>query len=234
MRTLLLLLCCLSTLPGAADPRRVYGSDAPTWMQAVGKLRVPGISYQQGERSHQREDCSATLVARDLVLTAWHCLEYRHDLSRDIIFTLTQLPGQPSWSAWPVADGGSMQADWALLRLVASSQGWAHIPVLSLWSSPIPATTEDAHLTMAGYSADDGLGAGGIHLTYHAPCAALEREPQRVATNCLAFKGASGGPVVRAGQLVGVISAGDKATLTYYVPANSFAGALRRYSSAIR
>jgi V8-like Glu-specific endopeptidase len=233
MRALLLLLGCLTSLPGGADPRTVYGADSPAWMQAVGKLRVPGITYQQGEPSHQREDCSATLVAHDLILTAWHCLEYRRDLSRDITFTLPQAPGRPSWSAWPVADGGGMHADWALLRLAASSQGWAQIPALSLWPSPTSGISADAHLTMAGYSADDGLGASGSHLTYHASCAALASEPTRVATNCLAFKGASGGPVVSAGQLVGVISAGDKATLTYYVPANSFAGALRRNSTAV-
>ncbi|MEM9398113.1 MAG: serine protease, partial [Pseudomonadota bacterium] len=48
------------------------------------------------------------------VLSAWHCFEDYRDLSRDILFTTVN--GQ-SAKARLVSSGGSMRADWALLKL---------------------------------------------------------------------------------------------------------------------
>ena len=74
----------------AADERLVFSGKTFPWLQAVGKLQVPGQRYKDGHSSHYLEDCSATLVSlpgrleADIIVTAWHCLELYQDLSKPI------------------------------------------------------------------------------------------------------------------------------------------------------
>ena len=205
--------------PTASDPRQLADSRAPGWLQAVGRLTVPGVEWKNGERRQRQENCSATLVSRDTILTAWHCLEHYRDLSQDILFTLS---GAPVRRVHILSSGGGMQADWALLRM--------HTPLSGIEPAAVNThgiISDAAPLSVAGYSRDEGLGADGENLTWQAQCQSTENQHYRVATNCLAFKGASGGPVVQAARVVGVISAGDSARLTYYAPTRSFSSALR-------
>ena len=98
---LMLLLLLSAPFAATAEQRIAYSPDSPVWLQAVGKLRVPGSQLKDGRRKHRLEDCSATLIAAtpasreaDVVITAWHCLEFYNDLSRPILFTL--LPQGPA------------------------------------------------------------------------------------------------------------------------------------------
>ena len=118
------LLLLISMPQAFADNRDALLMGSYPWLQAVGKLQVPGSRIQQGRRTHHREDCSATLVSRkdstsaNTIITAWHCLEFYNDLSRPILFTLHTLSGSTlNREAYRLADGGGMHADWALLRL---------------------------------------------------------------------------------------------------------------------
>jgi hypothetical protein len=231
----LFALFTLCLVPGAnADARQVFSRASPAWMAAIGKLDVPGQKWENADTHNYEEHCTATLMGagskRDsrYILSAWHCLENYGDLSKPILFTLPR--AGITREATVVASGGSMKADWALLRLQK--------PVSYRQVRPFPAHGSNASetgatLTMAGYSSDETLGQGGAVLTYDAGCQMLTTTANLVTTNCTAMKGASGGPVVaQAGntvQLLGVISAGDSGSLSLYAPARLFASSLRLY-----
>lgn len=236
----LLLVLVLSALPGRAwpgDSRLVFTGDAEPWLQAVGRLRVPGQRQHEGRTAHYLEDCSATLIAlpgrshADTVVTAWHCLERYGDLSRSITFTARTSNGElVERSARRLADGGGMTADWALLRLDAA------VPRRQLAAlQPHPTVADPGRpVTMAGYSRDPALGSGGRVLTYHPDCAITVRKPGLGETNCIAFKGASGGAVIQlsaSGEplVCGVISEGNGSGTSTYVPMESFRASLNRY-----
>jgi len=208
-------------------------------MAAIGKLDIPGQKYENADMHHVNEHCSATLVgsgsSRDsrYILSAWHCLEYYRDLSQPIMFSLP-LAGITR-EAYVVASGGSMSADWALLRLRSPVSQQQVVPLQAYGAS---AGGAKASLTMAGYSSDENLGRGGLVLTYDAQCQTLAKTPSLVTTNCTAYKGASGGPVVaqsgNSQQLLGVISAGDSSSRSLYAPLGLFASSLRLYLPPVR
>ncbi|MGI9285265.1 MAG: trypsin-like serine peptidase [Pseudomonadales bacterium] len=188
---------------------------------------MPGYKYKNGDRRHHDQHCTATLVTEDIVLSGWHCLEYYSDLSKDIVFTLPYAQTDIQRTARHLVDGGGMHADWLLLKLSKPISGRVASPVpVSTLSIMEPGTQA---LTLAGYSRDSGLGAAGKRLSYDASCEILQNESYRVATDCVAFKGSSGGPVVHGHSIVGVVSAGDSEQLSYYTPSKSFITALRFY-----
>ncbi|MFV8816251.1 trypsin-like serine peptidase [Haliea sp. E17] len=235
----LLLLAALLPRPAPAgeDPRLVYDATSPEWLRAVGKLVVPGVRYRDGYGSHRRENCSATLVGTpgsrraDTLVTAWHCLEDYRDLSRPITVTLRSSSGAAiTREARRVADGGGMYADWAVLKLLQAVERSevAPLPVhLDLADQALP-------VTMAGFSADAGLGAGGEILTYDPDCRITRQERRESESDCRAFKGASGGAVIQldgdgAARICGVISRGDSASVSYFVPLQRFRSELNRF-----
>jgi V8-like Glu-specific endopeptidase len=220
----LLSLLVFLAFAAQADPRQQFTAESPAWLSAVGKLTVPGQRFEQGERLHYREDCTATLIGAQTILTAWHCLEYYRDVSHDIVFKLPYSAGGESRYARRLADGGGMRSDWALLHLDRPISHITPVPVRMEFTARV-----DTPVSIAGYSRDDGLGAGGSILTWQAACAITDNEGYRVATNCLAYKGASGGPALFEGAIVGVISAGDGQGQTYYAPSSSFRSAVRLY-----
>lgn len=218
------------------DSRQVYNADSPAWLQAVGRLQVPGSRYSEGRLAHLQEDCSATLVTRlpglqaDILVTAWHCLENYRDLSQPIMFTL--LPGQPGAleaEAYRLTDGGGMYADWAILQLqhpVAAGR------VAALLVHPGRADPARA-ITMAGYSRDEGKGARGNHLTFDPACLITGETDMLSDSDCLAHKGASGGAVVQLSAtgtplFSGVVSQGNGSGVSKFVPVAAFRGALER------
>jgi len=207
---------------GAAETRQQFSDASPQWLRAVGKLSVPGYRLADGERQHHQEDCSATLIGPQTILSAWHCLEYYGDLSRDIVFTLPYLPDSPALVANKLADGGGMSDDWVLLRLARPIRGVDPLAV----SQHRSAALRDG-LLLAGYSGDQGLGDGGEQLTWETGCAVTANEWYRLATACVAFKGASGGPVLMDAAIVGVISSGDGIATTWFTPSTSFIRAVR-------
>jgi V8-like Glu-specific endopeptidase len=191
----------------------------------VGKLTVPGHRLVEGDRLHLQEDCSATLIAPRIILSAWHCLENYRDLSRDILFALPNHSPPLTLRANRLADGGGMMADWALLRLERPLRDVRPLSV----SADSPARLQ-GKLSVAGYSGDDHLGDSGERLTWQAACNITGNEHYRVATDCLAFKGASGGAAYKDGKIIGVISAGDSVGITYFAPSARFISAVRLHA----
>lgn len=198
---------------------------------------MPGSKYHDGKRNHLQEGCSATLIANavareaDTIVTAWHCLANYNDLSKPILFIL--LPGTPDGlqrEAFPLADGGGMYADWALLRLrqpIALTGGVA----LAIH----PGRANPAwDIAMAGYSRDQAKGGGGDRLTFDPACLITKQAALISHSNCLAHKGASGGAVVQlsstgAPQFSGVVSEGNGAGVSTFVPVTVFRSAINRF-----
>lgn len=219
------------------DKREVFTGEVYPWLRAVGKLQVPAQRPRDGHLSHYREDCSATLIAKpgrshaDIIVTAWHCLELYRDMSRPIIFTTTTRSGEIlQREARRLADGGGMHADWAILRLHRT------VPADTLAGLSIRPDETDAgrSITMAGYSRDEGLGRRGQVLTFDANCRITSGQRLRGTTNCVAYKGASGGAVTQfsvSGEVYfqGVISQGNGEGLSTFVPVRDFRREIERF-----
>lgn len=228
---------CRADSAPSDDRREIFSASSPAWLRAVGKLQVPGSRYDSGRRDHLLEDCSATLVtssaghSADTIVTAWHCLADYNDLSKPITFTL--LPGQPGAEqrqAYRLDDGGGMEADWAVLRLYRPI---ATHEVRALAIHPERAEA-GRNISMAGYSRDPGKGAGGERLTFDRNCRITDAAAAVGHSDCIAYKGASGGAVVQFSKdglplFSGVISQGNGAGVSTFVPVASFRSALVRH-----
>jgi hypothetical protein len=227
-----LVALLISLGAGAADDRRVYeGGDH--WLAAVGRLQVPSQRRADGTRRHFVEDCSATLLARpgaayaDTVVTAWHCLENYHDLSRPITFTPDRNRSPAVIEAHRLADGGGMHADWAILRLRQ------RLPARTALTAH-PGRADAARvITMAGFSRDGGTGQRGEWLTYDPHCRIIHQTAETTDTDCRAYRGASGGAVVQLSgdglpMYSGVVSEGDGDGFSRYVPVSRFRITLQR------
>lgn len=221
----------------AADSRETYSPAAPQWLQAVGKLLIPGSSYSDGIRTYLVENCSATLVTSkpdrgaDTIITAWHCLENYRDLSKQIIFTLpASASGSLDREVYRLADGGGMHADWAVLRLRQPIPP-GEVTALLLHSGR---ADPDQAISMAGYSRDEGKGEGGDRLTFDPVCRITAQGPVISDSDCLAHKGASGGAVVQlsaagTAQFSGVVSEGNGTGLSTFVPIAVFRSTVNRH-----
>ena len=237
------LIAALCLLPSAAvraaepDPRQNLSAHSPSWLYAIGKLHVPGNRFENGRKVHHREDCSATLVTSpnrgraNTLVTAWHCLEFYRDLSKPISFTALSTTGETiSREVYRLADGGGMHGDWAILRLY---QPIALEQITAMRIHPQGADPERP-ITMAGYSRDGGKGQNGEQLSYDANCHITLQARESTSSDCMAYKGASGGAVVQISETgealyAGVISRGDSQGVSIYVPVARFRSALNQH-----
>lgn len=221
---------------GSAEPRQQISAASPAVLLSVGRLLVPGRRMEAGYQRHYRESCSATLLAPEdgeaasLILTAWHCLEYHTDLTDDITFVIQASTGERlRRRVRPVSSGGGMSADWSLMRLQEP------LPTETVKTAPLArgaALAPGSRVIMAGFSRDRGLGEAGTVLTFHRDCQVVARSDDDIATDCLAYRGASGGAVfsVDSGRLVGVISRGDSGENSIFVPVSRILGGARELS----
>jgi hypothetical protein len=235
--SLVVAWCSTWTTATAADNRQVYNGETYRWLSAIGKLEVPGKRHRDGRTRHYIEDCSATLVGNpdsqsaNTIITAWHCLEFYSDLSKPISFTLNPAHEKPILrEAYQLVNGGSMDADWAILRLHRAIPAGQ---VKALNVDTARANPQRA-IIMAGYSRDDGVGAGGQHLSFDPACLITRQDPTSSATNCTAYKGASGGAAIQLSSagtplVYGVISQGNGAGLSTFIPAHGFSSAIRQH-----
>lgn len=237
VKLLCMLLAAVCTISAAADNRQPFTGQTYRWLSAVGKLEVPGVRHRDGRSRHYIEDCSATLVGHpghhsaNTIITAWHCLEFYSDLSKPISFILQTDGGKPILrQAYRLANGGSMEDDWAILRLYQA------IPAAQIKALGIDTQRANPQraIIMAGYSRDAGVGAGGQRLSFDPACSITRQHATSSDTDCTAHKGASGGAAIQLSSegtplLYGVISQGNGAGLSTFIPAHGFRSAIAQH-----
>ena len=217
------LLVALTSGLGAetAADERVRGNEVrEPWILSVVKIRIPVSRLENARRKHFFEDCSATWLdsasERQLLLTAWHCIEGFSANTSAISLTHQER----ALNVRIAATGGSMRADWAILEVLD-----ANVVERGLSVSERDAETGES-IAMAGFSGDAELGDGGNTLTVDLSCLVTQEVGAAMESNCTAFKGASGGPVLRQTptgmDIVGVISSGDSIERSRFAPASLF------------
>jgi len=195
-------------------------------LSSVGRLQVPAQRFSEGYARHYDERCSATLVSTDpravrsdLILSAWHCLEDYRDLSRPVVF---EAASGHRVQARLLASGGGMHSDWALLRLATPLARPAHLGSEYEYAG--------RSLMMAGYPLQS-LNAEK-QLTTASGCRVTGVAGHDLRSDCVLQKGASGGGVFSAtagGAYLGVISRGDGASQSIFVPASRFHARVLRF-----
>ena len=213
--------------PLTADPRLVPDPQALYWHSAMVRLEVPVIRSEGGRMRHFTEHCSATVITpgpNTLLLSAWHCFEDYAATQGPIQLFAQHSPDTPL-PARLVVSGGSMSADWAVLTPLTDTVIGAWIPL-----SPDPAQ-RGTRVIAAGFAPTTDSGRTNTHaetpssrgLMYDPDCLVMAANTRPARSDCVAKKGASGGAILRrtasgSVRVVGVISAGDGASVSYFHP----------------
>lgn len=194
--------------------------------EAVGRLHIPAIRYENGYPRHYDEQCSATLVALEAgeaspyLLSAWHCLADYRDLSRPLIYTDTR---GTDHAVTVISTGGSMDRDWALLRIPVALPGALPLAEEN-WDSSIAQSA----VLLAGFP----RARQDATLTFRSGCSVIGTDGDDRRTDCVLQRGASGGAALNGSwppTVIGVISRGDGVTQSIYVPLARFLRTVRSH-----
>jgi hypothetical protein len=222
--------------PLAADPRLVPDPQALYWHSAMVRLEIPVIRSVEGRMRHFTDHCSATTITPGpdtLLLSAWHCFE-DYAATQGPIQLFTQHSPDTPLPVRLIVSGGSMSADWAILTPLTGTAVGAWIPL-----SPDPAQS-GTRVIAAGFApttdsvrteeTEERPSSRG--LMYDPDCRVIATTGRPPRTDCVAKKGASGGAILRrtasgSVRVVGVISAGDGASVSYFHPTDGLLTRIR-------
>ena len=209
------------------DPRTPLPAHTCPWHEAIGHLQVPITRFESGRRRHFTEHCSATSVTpgpHPIFVTAWHCLDGYDSLLRPMLMTIGQREPVPMRV---LASGGSMSADWALLRTDEPIEDLHWIPLSAdrLRKGTKVSAAGIAHVMISSEQAED-TPSTQRRLLIHSECEVTDARSDHAISNCVARPGASGGAILSrtdsgSVRLSGVISAGDGESVVLYYPADA-------------
>ena len=221
------LALLMRSQPLAADPRRVADPQALSWHSALVRLEIPVIRPVGGRMRHFTEHCSATTITpgpNTLLLSAWHCFE-DYAATQGPIRLFAQHSPETPLPLRLIVSGGSMSADWAILAPLTSTFGGAWIPL-----SPDP-VQRGARVIAAGFAPTNDSNKTEEYaetpasrtLMYDPDCLVIAATGRPAQSDCVAKKGASGGAILGrtasgSVRVIGVISAGDGASVSYFHP----------------
>lgn len=218
----LLYALIVATSSATSDPRTPLPRHGASWQNAIAHISVPTSRLADGRMKHYTEHCTAVAVTpgpEPVFLSAWHCFEHY----RSTVHPIRMMSGEsPSPITLRLIDsGGSMREDWALLQASQPPASAAWIPV-----SVKPARSGQT-VTAAGFAPlEIPTDRNSIErlLMAHLACAVIDAEAHPPASDCIARQGASGGAIIGwtqsgSAQLLGIISAGDGETVSYFYPA---------------
>lgn len=190
---LLLLASILSTITEAASTRGYPGIFDWNIFGHDDRVELTSKLYPWRTIGHFSSGCTGTLVNRNLVLTAAHCVldartgivhenltfaPNRIDATADVVSSV-------DWLWWGTNQPDNFRAhDWAIVRLkdnLGDKYGW-----MGLNTSP------RFVFTAVGYSEDVKEGKSA---TIHTDCRIMEHSGGLLLHNCDNSRGASGGPL---------------------------------------
>ncbi|BBB26984.1 hypothetical protein [Amphritea japonica] len=190
----------------AGDTRQIRGSGSPDWLAAVGR----SISNKSATVA---EGCSWSLVTDDLkkdgviILGAGHCVDHwvkgdgSFDVGPNSVSWVTNSGKKVSRKIESILKAETHQGDYAIARIDRSVSRFDIKPLIN---APYDYTDlmdpdmfdPDAFATMAGYSADTGIGQKGKVLTYDRCRQVNGGASGMKKAYCYSYEGASGGPLV--------------------------------------
>ena len=188
--------CGATSKQSGSEVKNVFGSDDRVAL-TTDQYPWTAIGVLQGVGR-----CTGTLVARDWVLTAAHCVMdpvTKNLTTQPITFHPNLKNGSAATSAsmnwvwWGTNDPDKFRGqDWALVRLnspLGDTYGW-------LGTQPNDVNSFPGELTIAGYSTDFfGGNTAGIH--HNCRKQGVDQSKGFVLHDCDAAPGVSGGPVLR-------------------------------------
>lgn len=176
------VLLCLTLALGSAGVANVFGPD--------GRVPLERTEKPWSAIGYLSSICTGTLVARDLVLTARHCVKGQY--GSPLTFYVNGINGRaPAWSTvkkiWKGTGNPNRNRgkDWAILQLVrplGDTYGWMTVDV-----------PKEKAVQLAGYSQDfkQGMTAGIDEV-----CEIKQTFEPLIAHDCDGNRGASGGPLM--------------------------------------
>lgn len=192
----------------ANDPRKVRSSSSPKWLEAVGKV-VSKIS------STKNEQCSLSIISDSpekdgiIAITAAHCVDHwvNADGTFDVGYnqaTFVSNSGKViKRSIVQVLKAEMNPADYAIVKLNSPVKKSDIKPLINapyhysdLLDEEMFGESFKPFATMAGHSADKGLGKKGKVLTYDEKCRLNGGASGMKKGYCYSYEGASGGAVV--------------------------------------
>ena len=224
------LFCAGVVAAQTKDPRLPPPEHTRQWQHAMGHLQVPTTRMENGRRRHFAEHCSATSVTpgpRPIFLTAWHCLDGYDSLLEPILLIIGQ---REPVRLRVLESGGSMVADWAILRADEPIEDLHWIPI-SIDRLRIGTKVNAAGFAPASTQSGDAQADPSTQrqLLVHANCEVINNSSSPAISNCVARPGASGGAILSrtdsgSVRLSGVISAGDSESVVLYHPTAALFG----------
>jgi V8-like Glu-specific endopeptidase len=187
------LMSCGKSRHEAARPKNIFGPDD--------RLPVTSHAYPYNAIGRLSIGCTATLITRQMILTAAHCVfNFRGErTSRNLMFTLNQIQGEgpnsyfttllESGTTVPYSDVATYDQDWAVLAL-DRPVSTAHQPLSLATANPVAGD----RISIIGYSGDY---ENGRTATAHFNCHVQGRNNQSFLHDCDVMGGASGAAVLR-------------------------------------
>jgi V8-like Glu-specific endopeptidase len=189
------------------DPRKVRTSTSPKWLEAVGRL--------VSTKGDGREQCTLSVIvnhpSKDGVIgiTAGHCVDHWYEDQNKFSVETNKVRFESNAgtihirSIEKVLKASMSSGDYAIVKLNEAVKKSDIKPLISapydyldLLDPEIFGEKFKPFATMAGYSADTGLGKKGKVLTYDENCSLRGGGNGNKKGYCYTYQGASGGPVV--------------------------------------
>ena len=230
------------------DPRIIVDNHSPKWTKAIGRLIIPTklkfVSKTKYKTKYKK--CSASLIDDGThtkirtIITASHCISgYKEDagylkfIIKDSFGNMIQKFATIYKDSHYKHTKLQTTSDYAILILDSFISNYQVKPLIS---TNIPfyrlkKQYKDSFATLVGFSGD--IGKWGEQLTMDPRCKVFKYSKYYGKSNCVAYKGASGGPIVLnvsedgltySQYLVGIVShfKGNNFKHIYFAPNTQF------------
>jgi len=214
------------TLPD--DPRKIRTATSPEWLEAIGR-------FVSKTSDTTMEQCSLNLIADQpgkdgiIAVTAGHCIDHWASYEGGFLIEQNEVVFKSNSGKLiqreivAILKSEMNPGDYAIVKLNAPIKNVDIKPLLNAPYDYFDLLDEDMfgekfkpYATMAGFSADKGLGGKGKVMTYDERCRLYGGASGRKQGFCYSYQGASGGAVAV------TVALGDMADETWQVSVQSY------------